>query len=72
MTIAEQIKQTIGSLKSVEASFELFSYQTKDTAAKQAFTEATTVTQQVIDALETRLMIVEKEEPQYKTSGQKQ
>lgn len=67
MTTYQQLLQTIGQLKSIEASLELFSTETQDpnavTAFKQAYDEAT----KIVDALEVRKLQMEKEEPQYKT-----
>jgi len=71
MTIYQQLKQTIADLKSAEASFETFYYQTKDEQAKKIFEDAFKTAQSVIGKLETRLLQIEKAEPQYKTLGQK-
>lgn len=70
MTVYQQINQTIADLKSVQASFELFSYQTKDPEAQEAFKNASERTKGIISALETRLLQIEKEEPSYKTLGE--
>jgi hypothetical protein len=70
VTVYQQLKQTVADLKSVQASFELFSYQTKDKDAKKAFENAFEDTKDIIFSLETRVLQIEKEEPQYKTMGQ--
>ncbi|MGV3487646.1 MAG: DUF1657 domain-containing protein [Tuberibacillus sp.] len=70
MTVYQQVNQTIADLKSVQASFELFSYQTKDAQAVKAFQDAFEQTKHIITDLETRVLQIEKEEPTYKTLGQ--
>ncbi|GGH78818.1 DUF1657 domain-containing protein [Pullulanibacillus pueri] len=67
MTVAQQLKSTIATLKSVQASLELFSYETKDEKVQNCFKQACTDSDQVITSLETRLLQIEKEEPQFKT-----
>ena len=71
MTVYKQLKQTVADVKSVQASFELFSYQTKDKNAAEAFKKAFEETKSIISSLETRVLQIEKEEPQYKILGQK-
>jgi hypothetical protein len=66
LTTYQQLLQTIGQLKSVEASLELFSMDTKDEKAEFAFKEAFTQTASILQALEIRKLQLEKEEPQYK------
>lgn len=72
VTVYQQIKQTVADLKSVQASFELFSYSTKDKEAADVFKDSFERTKDVISSLETRVLQIEKEEPQYKTLGQQQ
>jgi len=65
MTVSQQLKQTIATLKSVQASLELFSYETKDTHVQGLFKQASQDSHQVVTSLETRLLQVQKEEPQF-------
>lgn len=66
MTTYQQLLQTIGQLKSVEASLELFSMDSTDEKSEQAFKEAFTQAASTLQALEIRKLQMEKEEPQYK------
>jgi hypothetical protein len=66
LTTYQQLLQTIGQLKSVEASLELFSMDTKDDKAELVFKEAFTQATSILQALEIRKLQLEKEEPQYK------
>jgi len=66
VTTYQQLLQTIGQLKSVEASLELFSIDTKDEKAEQAFKDAFTQATSVLQALDIRKLQMEKEEPQFK------
>ncbi|WEG11321.1 DUF1657 domain-containing protein [Pullulanibacillus sp. KACC 23026] len=67
MTTYQQLLQTIGQLKSIEASLELFSMETQDKQAAQIFKEAYDEATKIVEALEVRQMQMEKEEPQFKT-----
>ncbi|MFD2444402.1 DUF1657 domain-containing protein [Bacillus sp. CGMCC 1.16607] len=66
MTVGTQVKQTLASLKSAQASLETFSLGTENQAAKQLYQTAATQTQAIIDSIEPRLQEIEQEEPQYK------
>ncbi|MCR3920963.1 MAG: DUF1657 domain-containing protein [Firmicutes bacterium] len=66
MTVDTQMQQVLATAKGVQASFETFSLQTKDEAAKQMYTEAAQQLQLVVDGLEKRMEQVEEEEPQYR------
>jgi hypothetical protein len=66
LTTYQQLLQTIGQLKSVEASLELFSMDTKDEKAELAFKDGFTQAASILQALEIRKLQLEKEEPQYK------
>lgn len=65
MTVATQVKQSITSLKSAQASFEGFAMQTQDQAAKQLYTTAATQTQAILDTVQQRVNYLEQEEPAY-------
>lgn len=66
LTTYQQLLQTIGQLKSVEASLELFSMDSNDEKTEQAFKEAFIQAASTLQALEIRKLQMEKEEPQYK------
>lgn len=66
MTIAIKVKKTLATARSVQASFDLFSYQTKDQLAKELFSEGAIQLDTTIQALENRLRQITSEEPQYK------
>jgi hypothetical protein len=66
MTVAAQVKQTLASLKSAQASLETFALSTQNQQAKQLFTQNAQQTQAIINSLEKRVQQLEQEEPQYK------
>ncbi|AZS16028.1 DUF1657 domain-containing protein [Paenibacillus lutimineralis] len=66
MTVASQVKTTVASLKSAQASFETFALSTQNQEAKQLFTNAAQQTQQIVDQVNSRVQQLEQEEPQYK------
>ncbi|AME07507.1 DUF1657 domain-containing protein [Bacillus siamensis] len=66
MTVVNQVKQALASLKSAQASFETFSLGTDNQNAKQLYQQAAQQTQTIVDSLEPRLEQIEQEEPQYK------
>lgn len=66
MTVGTQVKQTIASLKSAQASLETFALGTENKSAKKLYQDAAVQTQSIIDSIEPRLQQIEQEEPQYK------
>lgn len=66
MTIGSKLKQTISSLKGIQATLRIYAVQTKSEDARSAFTDALETTGQAIQDLEKRLQALEFEEPQYK------
>lgn len=66
MTVASQVKTTVASLKSAQASLETFALSTQNQEAKQLFTSAAEQTQQIVTQLDSRVKQLEQEEPQYK------
>ncbi|OXM86175.1 DUF1657 domain-containing protein [Paenibacillus rigui] len=66
MTVASNVKTTLASLKSAQASLETFALSTQNQEAKQLFESAAKTTQQVCDQVSSRIQQLENEEPQYK------
>ncbi|BFH64095.1 MULTISPECIES: DUF1657 domain-containing protein [Paenibacillus] len=66
MTVASQVKTTLASLKSAQASLETFALGTQNQEAKNLFTNAAQQTQQIVQQVESRVQQLENEEPQYK------
>ncbi|MBP1155378.1 MULTISPECIES: DUF1657 domain-containing protein [unclassified Paenibacillus] len=66
MTVSSQLKTSLASLKSAQASFETFALGTQNQQAKTLFTNAAQQTQNIIDQVNPRVQQIEKEEPQYK------
>lgn len=66
MTVASQVKTTLASLKSAQASLEQFALGTQNEEAKTLFTNAAEQTQQIVTQVESRVQQLESEEPQYK------
>jgi predicted RecB family endonuclease len=66
VTVASQVKQTLSSLKSAQASLESFAIETQNQMAKQLFTDAAQQTKTIINNLEPRIQDLEREEPQYR------
>ncbi|TYO97292.1 DUF1657 domain-containing protein [Desulfallas thermosapovorans] len=66
MTVGTQVKQTLASLKSAQASLEMFAMQTQNQQAKDLYTKAAQQTQAIVDSLEPRINEIEQQEPQYK------
>jgi hypothetical protein len=66
MTVASQVKTTLASLKSAQASLETFALGTQNQEAKSLFENAAQSTQQIIDQVSSRVQQIENEEPQYK------
>ncbi|MDQ0090516.1 hypothetical protein J2T12_003939 [Paenibacillus anaericanus] len=66
MTVASQVKTTLASLKSAQASLETFALGTENKEAKTMFTNCAEQTQQIVTQVESRVQQLENEEPQYK------
>ncbi|MBM7646405.1 hypothetical protein JOD45_002633 [Scopulibacillus daqui] len=65
MTVINQVKQTLASLKSAQASLETFALGTDNQQAKQLYQNAAQQTKMICDQLEPRLQEIQQEEPQY-------
>lgn len=66
MTVASQVKQTLSSLKGIEATLNHLSIETKNEEARHAFHESCLVTRRAITEIEQRVGELERQEPQYK------
>jgi len=66
MTVAQQVKTCLSSLKSAQASLESFALNTQNQQAKTLFENAAQQTQQIVDQVSSRVQELENEEPQYK------
>lgn len=66
LTVASQVKQTLASLKGIEATLNQFAIEAKDEEAKFEFHETCLITRKVIADLEQRISEIERQEPQYK------
>jgi len=66
MTISAQVKQTLASLKGVQATLETFASFEENLKAKTILSRNTQRINHVIRDMEKRLSVLEFEEPQYK------
>jgi Protein of unknown function (DUF1657) len=66
MTVSQQVKTTLASLKSAQAGLETFALGTQNKKAKDLYTKCAADTQNIVNTLQQRVMELEKEEPQYK------
>ncbi|MEH6943808.1 DUF1657 domain-containing protein [Bacillus sp. JJ722] len=65
MTVITNVKTTLASLKSAQASFETFALSTDNEQAKQLYQNVAQQTQAIVDTLNPRVAEMEQEEPQY-------
>jgi len=66
VTVSQQVKTTVASLKTAQANLESFALATQNKQAKQMYTQAAQTTQTLVDGLQQRVGQIEKEEPSYK------
>ncbi|MFA4884628.1 MAG: DUF1657 domain-containing protein [Desulfotomaculaceae bacterium] len=66
MTISAQVKQTLASLKGVQATLETFASAGENPEAKEMLSRNSQKIAIIIKDLEKRLGVLEFEEPQYK------
>ncbi|MZQ81970.1 DUF1657 domain-containing protein [Paenibacillus sp. 5J-6] len=66
MTVAAQVKTTLASLKSAQASLETFALSTENQEAKQLYETAAMAAQDIVNQVSSRVQQLENEEPQYK------
>jgi hypothetical protein len=65
MTVASQVKQTLASLKGVEATIETYALHHPDQETKEEFRQCKDNVKKIVDELEKRVGQMELEEPQY-------
>lgn len=66
MTVISKVKQTLASLKGIEATLEMYSLQERDKESKAIYNEASKEIGRIKTDLEKRIGFMEFEEPQYK------
>jgi hypothetical protein len=68
MTIGKSLKTTLSSLRSVQADLESFALETENPTAKDMFNQFADQAKTMVEGLQSRVMEIEKLEPQYKNS----
>ena len=66
MTAISKVKQTLATLKGVEATLEIYSLQECDKESKSIYNETSKEIGRIKTDLEKRIGVMEFEEPQYK------
>jgi hypothetical protein len=66
VTVSSKVKQTLASLKGVQATLRIYSNQSQINETKTIYQDALKVTGEVILDLENRVKALEYNEPQYK------
>ena len=66
MTVGSKVKQTLVSLKGVQATLGIYSAQTQDGNSVAVYKESLKIIDEVITDLDKRIQTLEFEEPQYK------
>jgi hypothetical protein len=65
MTVASQVKQTLSSLKGIEANLSSLALRTEDSDSKRTLHETMMIVHEVITDLKKRVGELEREEFQY-------
>jgi hypothetical protein len=66
MTVSSKVKQTLASLKGIEATLRIYSLQSQSREVSDVFSQSTGIVEEIINDLEGRVQFLELEEPQYK------
>lgn len=66
MTVASQVKQSLATMKSMNASFQSLALISTDQAAKRQYHEVMIMTEEIMKDLKARVEELERQEPQYK------
>ncbi|NLJ33136.1 MAG: DUF1657 domain-containing protein [Firmicutes bacterium] len=72
MTVGQKMHQALASLESARASISTFALDTQDKTAQQAFNNAVTQLDNVVNTIKSRVNYIEQQEPQYKVRQQAQ
>ncbi|AXI08922.1 hypothetical protein CUC15_08335 [Oceanobacillus zhaokaii] len=65
MTVGSQVKGCFASVKSIEASLQLFVNKTQDKETEESFLHVQQLVKEVKDDLQKQIIQLSKEEPQY-------
>ena len=68
MTIISNVKQTIATLKGIEAQLSILALNSQEEEAQKAFHDMMLLVEEVKNDLHNRQVEIELEEPQYKES----
>ncbi|OIK09421.1 hypothetical protein BIV60_23965 [Bacillus sp. MUM 116] len=68
MTVASNVKQTLVTIKDIEAQLSALALNSLDEDAKRAFHETALTFENVKKDIQTRVFQLERQEPQYKGS----
>ena len=68
MTIGKNLKTTLSDLKSVQADLESFALETQNPTAKDMFNQFASQAKTMVEGLQSRVMEIENQEPQYKNT----
>ncbi|WP_026693169.1 DUF1657 domain-containing protein [Peribacillus kribbensis] len=68
MTVASNVKQTLASLKGIEAQLSAFALNSKDSEAQQVFHEAMIEMAEIKNEIQMRVYEIQREEEQYQSS----
>lgn len=66
MTISSQVKQTLATMKGIEAVIRQYNETSQNVEAKEIWKRQIPRTAKIINQLEKRIQTLEQEEPQYK------
>ncbi|GAA0077456.1 DUF1657 domain-containing protein [Clostridium sp. CTA-5] len=66
MTAISKVKQTLATLKGVEATLRMYSLQERDKESRDTYSQASEEINKIKTDLEKRIGFMEFEEPQYK------
>lgn len=66
MTVGSQVKSCFSSIKSAEASLNMLANKTRNLENKKAFEDTEKIITEIKEDLQTQVIQLAKEEPQYK------
>ncbi|MGY3714470.1 DUF1657 domain-containing protein [Sutcliffiella cohnii] len=68
MTVISNVKQTVATLKNIDAQLSHLAINSEDEKAKKAFHETMITIEEISNDLQMRVVEIETEEPQYKSN----